>query len=264
MQFLRTRLCILKYAFGVQILDQSNGPHLTILFKHKSVQVWWDVLSPSHTKNQKESQQSQYAMYIVHLQQPINSHLCMYHIQPQILRLQREILGSPQTKESRNSSVSTHPFWQTNTHVLRIQQKSSGFNEKFLVHHTPKKVETQACRVREKFLHSTTGSSQNQQVQLNNCWLGTEATFDTDNSPMMFQKKAQWCYWNIVQKGIEWHIWRMHLQTLILILDWMNNLTSNMHLKPSYRFPVQVRRWWQLSIWGCFFRGRPLKTVNLK
>ena len=178
MQFLRTRLCILKYAFGVQILDQSNGPHLTILFKHKSVQVWWDVLSPSHTKNQKESQQSQYAMYIVHLQQPINSHLCMYHIQPQILRLQREILGSPQTKESRNSSVSTHPFWRTNTHVLRIQQKSSGFNEKFLGHQTLQRVETQACRVREKSLHSTTGSSRNHQVQLF-FWLGTEATFDT-------------------------------------------------------------------------------------
>ena len=156
-------------------------------------------------------------MYIVHLQQLINSHLCMYHIQPQILRLQREILGSPQTKESRNSSVSTHPFWQTNTHVLRIQQKSSGFNEKFLVHHTPKRVETQACRVREKSLHSTTGSSRNHQVQLffltwyrSNLWLWywlvTVATFDIDNSPMMFQRKGQWCYWNTVQKGIVFKI----------------------------------------------------------
>ena len=139
--------------------------------------------------------------------------------------------------------MSTHPFRQTNTHLLHTKQKSSGSNEKFLVHRTLKRVETQACQVREKSLHSTTGSSRNHQVQLffltwyrSNLWLWywlvTVATFDIDNSPMMFQRKGQWCYWNTVQKGIELKIWRQ-------VCIW----------KPSYWLQIEWTIWHQVCIW---------------
>ena len=108
MQFLCTRLRILKFSFGTFSWSPSSYSIQTQI-KGKSVQLLWAVLSPSHTKNQKEGQESQYAMHIMNLKPSINSHLCLYQIQP--------------------------------------PSKSSGFNEKLSVQHTPKRVETQACQL---------------------------------------------------------------------------------------------------------------------